>query len=294
MAQTGTARTAGASRVTQEKWSAVRSAVRDYGDRVSDLITAAPYPSILATRDWTAAETAAHVTGIAMTYSAMVSGGGTAFPIPEVMVRLPATTMANVHTDMNPTLLRSFRERNAEQLADRLRGSIDKMLADTAMLAPDTTVEWMGGSRLPLAGVFAHLMNELHIHGRDIARGVAIPWRIPDHQAALFFELFLVELIRNGYGILLDNDRREREGRIAVEFRSDHTAPVTLVLDSGLVTVEEPSDHADVRVRFRPAALNLMLFHRIGRTRAAVSGSVVAYGRKPWLLPVFLRKVRMP
>lgn len=294
MAQTGTARTAGGSRVTQEKWAAVRSALRDYGDRVSDLILAAPYPSVLATHDWTMAETAAHVTGIAWTYSAMVSSGHTPFPLPEVTRRLPATTMANIHDDINPTLLRSFKERNSEQLADRLRSSIDRILADTATMAPDTTVEWMGGSRLPLAGVFAYLMNELHIHGRDIARGIALPWRIPDHQAALFFELFLVELIRNGYGILLDNDRRVREGRIAVEFHSDHTAPVTIVLDSGFVTVEEPSGHADVHVRFRPTALNLMMFHRIGRVRAAMSGSVVAYGRRPWLLPVFLRKVRMP
>lgn len=294
MAQTGTARIAGASRVTQEKWAAVRSAVREYGDKVSDLIVAAPYPSVLATRDWTAAETAAHVTGLAMTYSAMLSGGVTPFPIPEVVPRLPATTVANVHSDINPTLLRHFPERNGEHLAERLTRAIDRMLADTAQLAPDTTVEWMGGSRLPLAGVFAYLMNELHIHGRDIARGAAIPWRIPEYQAALFFELFLVELLRNGYGILLDDERRERKGRIAVEFRSEYTAPVTLVLDSGLVTVEEPSAHADVRVRFRPAALNLMMFHRIGRTRAAMSGSVVAYGRRPWLLPVLLRKVRMP
>jgi hypothetical protein len=294
MAHTGTARIAGASRVTQEKWAAVRSAVRDHGDRVADLMVAAPYPSVLATRDWSVAETAAHVTGMAMTYGAMLSGGSTPFPIPEVVPRLPATTMANLHADLNPLLLHSFDERNAEQLAERLSRSIDRMLADTAQLAPDTTVEWMGGSRLPLAGVFAHLLNELHIHGRDIARAVAIPWRIPDHQAALFFELFLVELVRNGYGILLDNDRRDRAGRIAVEFRSDHTAPVTFVLDSGLVTVEEPSSHADVHVRFRPAALNLMLFHRMSRVRAAASGSVVAYGRRPWLLPVFLRKVRMP
>jgi hypothetical protein len=293
MAQTGT-RTAGESRVTLEKWAAVRSAVRDYGDRVADLILATPYPSVLTTADWTAAETAAHVTGMAWTYSAMVSGGHTPFPLAEVRRSLPATTMANIHEEINPTLLRTFKERNSERLAERLRTSLDQMLAETANVAPDTTVEWMGGSRLPLAGVFAYLMNELHIHGRDIARGVGIPWRIPDHQSALFFELFLVELIRNGYGILLDNDRRIRDGRLAVEFRSEHTKPVTIVLDSGFVTVEEPSDHADVRVRFRPTALNLMLFHRISRPRAALSGSVVAYGRKPWLLPVFLRKVRMP
>ena len=167
-------------------------------------------------------------------------------------------------------------------------------LSTTADAAPERIVTWLGGAQLPLAGVFAHMMNELLIHGWDIARAVGAPWRIAEDQAALFFDLFIVEIIRNGYGRMLDDDRPVRPGRIAVEFRSAYTTPVTIVLDSGEASVEEPSGDHDVRIRFRPATLNLVLFHRIGHLQAALTGSLVAWGRRPWLLPAFLRKVRMP
>ena len=45
---------------------------------------------------------------------------------------------------------------------------------------------------------------------------------------------------------------------------------------------------------FDPATLNLMLFGRISRVRAAVTGKLVISGRRPWLLPTFLRTVRLP
>jgi putative sterol carrier protein len=93
---------------------------------------------------------------------------------------------------------------------------------------------------------------------------------------------------------LLDGGGPARERRIAVEFRSRHTAPVTLVLRDGLVSAEEPGGPTDVRVSFDPATLNLMLFGRISRVRAVLTGKVAVRGRRPWLLPAFLRTVRVP
>jgi hypothetical protein len=37
-----------------------------------------------------------------------------------------------------------------------------------------------------------------------------------------------------------------------------------------------------------------MLFHRISKPRAVLTGKVVVRGRRPWLLPTFLRTVRCP
>jgi len=93
---------------------------------------------------------------------------------------------------------------------------------------------------------------------------------------------------------LLDGSPPPRERRIAVEFRSAHTTPVTLVLRAGRVTAEEPGGDTDVRLRFDPATLNLMMFGRVSRARAAFTGKVVVRGRRPWLLPDFLRTVRLP
>lgn len=291
MPQTATAHHA-ATHVTPQRWTAVRAAVQEYGERVAALIESAPDPSRPATEHWSAAETAAHVTGVALNYEAGFAGKE--LPIPEMGRLVATTTVDNLGTVGNPAQLRSFTERDPKRLAEHLRSSVRGLLAHTADADPAALSDWLGGSRLPLAGVLAHLMTELHIHGRDIARGVGAPWHIPDDQAGLFFDLFTVEICRNGTGILLDGGGPVRPGRIAVEFRSAFTAPATIVLTDGEVSAEEPGGDADVRIKFRPAAMNLMLFHRVGVARTALSGSVVVTGRRPWLLPVFLRKVRMP
>lgn len=146
----------------------------------------------------------------------------------------------------------------------------------------------------PRAMATADLTNELLVHGHDITRSIGAAWPIPEDYAALFFELFLVETIRNGAGTILDDGKPARPGRIAVEFRSAYTLPVTIVLDTGRVSIEEPSRDNDVRVYFKPASTSLMLFHRISRPRAALTGSLFVWGRRPWLLAPFLQKVRLP
>jgi hypothetical protein len=293
MPRSDTARIAAETHVTQQKWTAVRAALAEYGDRFAALVESAPDPAAPATEDWSVAETAAHAKGVAWNYTAALAGSEE-LPIADVRRLMATTTVDNLHLEMNPAALRNYAERDPKRLGDRMRTSVKEMLAVTADADPTAVMSWLGGSQLPLAGVLAHMMNELHIHGRDIARAIGAPWEIPDRQAALFFDLFIVEMCRLGTGILLDNGRPPRPGRIAVEFRSALTAPATIVLEDGRVSAEEPGGDADVRIRFRPAALNLMLFHRVGVARTALSGAVVVSGRRPWLLPAFLRTVRMP
>jgi hypothetical protein len=47
-------------------------------------------------------------------------------------------------------------------------------------------------------------------------------------------------------------------------------------------------------VRFDPATLNMMMFGRISRPRAILNRKIVIGGRRPWLMPAFLRTVRVP
>jgi len=286
-------RVGGATRITPDRWAAQRAAVKEAGDRFAELVAAAD-PRAMATADWTVAETAAHVAAYAWSYTAMAVSDDAPVPLPGVKTRLLTTTVDNIHAGMNAAILRDYAERDPRAVLTRLRGSIDELLASTADADPARIVTWLGGSRLPVAGLLAHLANELHIHGWDVARAVRAPWRIPHEDAALFFELFMTEMARNGVGSILDDDRPIRRGRIAVEFRSAYTRPATIVLDDGQVTLEEPSRDNDVRVYFRPTTLNLVLFHRVSRKRAALAGDLRIWGRRPWLLAPFLRKIRLP
>lgn len=290
-----TERLSASTRITPDNWSAARAALADTRDRFEELITGVD-PLAMATDDWTVMDTAAHVAVNAWLDAAIVQS--------DDRVQLPArpglgtlvlgTTVDNIHHGLNARMLRDYAERDPAVVLSKLRGCVDDLLRLTAADDPARTVGWLGGSRVPLAGLVAHLTNELLVHGRDIAHRTATPWRMPEQDAARFFELFVVEITRNGVGGVLDNDRPPYPGRIAVEFRSAQTAPVTIVLESGELSAEEPSRDNDMRIYFKPTALSLVLFHRVARLRAAMTGELRIWGRRPWLLMPFFQKVRLP
>lgn len=274
--------------VTEQRWEATRAAVAGNGERFAALVAASD-PRTMATADWSVADTAAHVAAIADMNTRLVR-----FAEPAgVRDQFLATTVDTVR-DLNVRMMELFPERDPAALAARLRADVETILALTEQVDPSTPVTWLGGSKVPICGVLAHLVNELQIHGRDIARATGTPWPVDAAEAALFFEVFFVELLRNGVGSLLDTDEPPSARRIAVDCRSRHTTPVTIVLRNGEVSVEDPGGPVDVRIHFDPVTFNLMLFHRISKPRAALTGKVFVLGRRPWLLRTFLKTVRCP
>ncbi|MEU5867367.1 maleylpyruvate isomerase N-terminal domain-containing protein [Nonomuraea sp. NPDC047529] len=277
--------------ITYGKWASVRGSLKTTADRFAKLISIVD-PQAMATREWTVAETAAHVTAIASLYTSVVRGD-VASPFPELA---EAILQANVDTvsALNELAFGHFAERDPLVLAERLRADVREILSAGVEVDPATPVPWLGDARVPVAGVLAHLLNELLLHGWDVARATRTPWSVPARDAGLFFDLFLIGMIRNDYGRLMDTGSPAPARRITVGFHSAHTAPAALVLDRGRVSVAEAGARVDAHVGFDPAALNLLLFGRMSRTRAALTGKVAVWGRRPWLLPAFLRFVRLP
>jgi hypothetical protein len=233
------------------------------------------------------------VTVIATMDTALVRPDPAPFPFPAAR-EVFATATVEAVAECSAVTMREFTERDTSVPARRSGEEIDRMLSSTEDRDPAEPLPWLGGSRIPLVGVFAHLTNELLIHGRDIAGATRAAWEIPSQDAAQFFELFLAGVTRDGYGRLRDTDKPVPDRRVAVEFRSRYTIPVTMVLDDGRIAVAVPRPDDDVRVFYDPATPALMLFGRVSRARAALTGKVVVWGRRPWLLPMFLKKMRLP
>ncbi|GAA3093010.1 maleylpyruvate isomerase family mycothiol-dependent enzyme [Streptosporangium carneum] len=282
-----------AAPITHDQWKTVRTSIRRTGDRFTGMVSSSSDPHAEVTSGWSVVETAAHVTAIAWLYTSLVRPEDTPIPIPALEAGLEDITVDTIDA-FNDLTLRHFGERDPQALTEQLRAHIDHLLRATEGLDPAQPVVWLGGSRVPVAGVVAHLLNELLIHGRDLARATRRPWEISPRDAALFFELFMVGVVHNDSGRLLETGKPVPGRRIAVEFRSAHTTPVTLVLDRGRVTIGEPGGEADVRLSFDPVTFILMMFGRVSRPRAVLSGKVAIRGPRPWLLPAFLRVVHMP
>ncbi|WP_326824222.1 maleylpyruvate isomerase N-terminal domain-containing protein [Streptosporangium sp. NBC_01756] len=282
-----------AARTTEGLWREVRIALEENGDRFTELVAAVPDPQTMATKEWSVADTAAHLVAIGAYYPALLRPDDISHPFPDLAARILAVDVDGV-AELNHHVMKELAERDPRVLAGRLQRHIGEVLRMSESLDPHQTVTWLGSSRLPVAGLLAHLVNELMIHGWDIARAVGAPWPMPRRDAGLFFDLFLTGLVHNGVGSLLDTGEPPHPRRIAVEFRSQHVRPVTLVLRDGEVTLEEPGPGADARLRFDPVTLNLMLFGRVSPAKAVLTRKIVITGRRPWLLPAFLRKVRLP
>lgn len=280
--------------MTPDRWKAVLSALRDSGDRFAELATSCD-PAVPATRHWTVADTVAHVTSIASWDTALVHPDDLGYPYPwDVLHDLLRDTTVDTVNVLNDNTLQRFTERDPRLLAKQLRDHIDEIVGRCRGLDPDRPINWLGGAPVPMAGIIAHLTNEIQIHGRDIARAVRAPWLMSPAYAAQFLELFVIGVARLGIGQLLHKTTSANQRRIAVEFRSRHTDPATLVSQRDGLTLGEPGAPADVRIRFDPVTLNLMLFGRTSRLRAALTGGVFVGGPRPWLLPAFLRTLRLP
>ena len=273
------------------QWQAVREAVPRVGKRFAGLLADVPDPHAESLGGWTVAETASHVGMIALMYTGMVRGDDGPLPLPGLAEALGSASVDTI-SRMNALALDLYPERDPRRLAERLRADIAEVLLVSADLDPAGPVRWLGGSRVPMAGLLAHLVNEMLIHGLDIARATGRRWSIASWDEALFLDLFLFGMIRNDLGHLLD-DARPSPRRIAVEFRSAYTTPAVLVLQHGRLRLEEPDGRPDVRLTFDPAVLVPMLFRRHSKPHALRHGLRIG-GRRPWLLPEFLRTVRMP
>jgi hypothetical protein len=278
---------------TDERWQLVRSGLAETAERFAEL-TRQSDPRAMATSDWTVADTAAHLLITAHFTASIVDPERQPLPFAELAQLVAVSTVEKVH-DFNAVGLRLFTDRDPDALAGLLIDRVESILASTADRPPERPLSWLGGAQVPLAGVLAHLLNELQIHGRDIARTSRTRWTVKPDEAGLFIEQFFIGMLHHSYGRLLDDcEAPPRERRIAVSFRSDYTAPAIVVLHRGVVTLDDPDADADVRVSFDPVVLNLMLFDRVSRVRAVLSGKVAVRGRRPWLLPVFMRTVHMP
>lgn len=278
--------------VLSTHWRHARTALPGVLERLLDLVDGAPGDR-LATADWTVADTLAHLVAVAAKDVALARRVPPDLPVPALAELVGATTVDTV-ADMNDEILAHYTERRVPQLAARLRADVAALLAATEHEDPGREVTWIGGARVPLEGLLAHLLNELNVHAWDIARALGRPWRTDPRDATQFVEVFIAGAVRCGYGRLLDRDGPVRPGRIAVTFGSRAGEPVTFALTDGLLTLAPPGTRPDVRLSYDPVVFNLMLFGRLGRLRAVATGGLAVGGRRPWLLPAFQKVMRVP
>lgn len=132
------------------------------------------------------------------------------------------------------------------------------------------------------AGIGAIMLTELLMHGLDLARANRQPWPITRPQAAACIRGVLP-------AIVLTADRtatRAATGTYHLRLRGSQDW--TIRVQDGTVTVEpgRPS-RADLHFSADPVAFLLNAYGHLSNTRALLTGSIIAWGRRPWLATRF-------
>jgi hypothetical protein len=278
--------------ITPQRWRTVRESLQQASHRFAHLMSSVREPEATAVGSWSVAATAAHVAVISSVYSTMLPATPQVHPIPGLHNRVQGAALDEVAA-LNEFALGHMAERDPLALGEQVRDSITRLLALSDDLDPLRRVAWLGGAQLPVASWYAHLLNEVHLHGRDIAGATGTHWHVPQRDAAMSFEMFLVTMLRGDTGRLLVHEPMS-PATIAIRFRSRHTTPVVIAVRDSRVVVDPADTAVDATLLFQPAALMQILFSRLSKTRAALTGQVAVWGRKPWRLSAFLQAVRFP
>lgn len=253
------------------EWPRLREEITTATSRVGELLRAMPAGDVpLARVSWTAAETGAHLVSLPGRYRRTVNE-----PQP-----LPNSLAAD-----NERELAAVPERDPRALADLLTTEVAELLD---MLGTDgqRTVYYFT-IRHTAAGVGSIMLTELLVHGLDLARAIRRPWPITGSQAAACIRGILPALV------LMVDPAAARAATGTYHLRVRGHQDWTIHIHDGAVTIEPGRPpRADVHFSADPTAFLLNSYGHLGSARAVLTGRLVAWGRKPWLVQRFARTFR--
>jgi hypothetical protein len=267
-----------------EVYARGRAAVADVVPQLTALLRRHPAPAAPGIGSWTAGQTACHLSH--------VMRADTDALVRRVLPQAELST-SGVAT-MTATMLEADPERDLVTLADRLETLTADFLDATA--SPSTEpVPWVGDVLLPPSAVVCHLLEELLVHGYDIATAAGARWRIDPAHAALAITGAATPIISASPQSFVKAHRAAGfRARIVVSLRGH--GRFALVFDDGLRVEEPPASgtRADAHLSIAPDRMLLLMLSRITPWRSLLTGKAVAWGRRPQVLPQMLTVLSPP
>jgi hypothetical protein len=282
------------SPVTNEQWEAVRGWLGWAVERYVELLRTVPDPRARTTGDWTVADTAAHLVVVCDLDLHTSTFGAAPLQWDDDVLGLVRNASLDDIEALNTRTLSVLTERDLGVLGQRTRAGVARVLEATAGTDPRASGRWLGGAEFTVAGMLGHLLNELLLHGLDIARASRTPWTIPPQAAALTFEVFVVGALHGETGRLLEYHEPGAPGIVRAELRGRHHDPIRLDAVDGRLRLGTAAELPDVRFSSEPVALVLLIWGRSGLLRPLLTGRLRVWGRRPWRAFRFLAAVRLP
>ncbi|MDQ3641125.1 MAG: maleylpyruvate isomerase family mycothiol-dependent enzyme [Actinomycetota bacterium] len=257
---------------TTVDWAAAQRAVAEAGPRLTSLLRSVRKPEAPALGEWNLGQVAVHVSLVTDAVWAMTRGGG--------------DLIADVWdlSALSQVLVEGEGPRTPAEMADRIDASVGGFLAAAEAAGEDSSHSWLiQGTEMPLSTLTCQVLNELTVHGLDIARAEGVPWPIDSGHAALILQGFLFPALHTlGRAMVVQEKAGNVHARFEVRLRGDGRA--WLHFSKGDLSVEaSPQGPVDCHLSVDPAAFLLVAWGRTSQWPAIARGQLMAWGRKPWL-----------
>ena len=253
-------------------WVEARAAVAMSGGRVADLLRSVTHPDAPALGVWNLTDVAVHLSHSVDVVSAMAKGGGSVLD-----------DLWNLSV-LSKGMVKAESTRDLGRLADRVETSVGDLLAYLETAPADERRPWfVKGTELPLWALTCHALNELIVHGRDVALADGQPWPIERRHAALVVCGFLFPVL-DALGRTMVAAEEAVGVRACMEVRVRGGCRVYLRFEDGDLSVDErPWKAVDCHLSVDPAAFALVAWGRVSQWGPIGRGQLLAWGRKPWL-----------
>lgn len=249
-------------------WPALRAEISTTATRVGAELRVLPSGGTRLSRvTWSAVEVGAHLVGLPHRYRRMIDG-----PQP-----FPASLAAD-----NARELAAVPERDPARLADQLSAEVAALL-DALGDDGDRPV-WYFTTPHTAAGLGAIMLTELLVHGCDLADSGGRPWPISRAQAVTCLRGVLPAIV------LAADPAVAATATGTYHLRLRGGDDWTFRVRDGAVTVARGRpDRPDLHLSAEPAVFLLSGYGLVSPARAALTGGIVAWGRRPWLAGRFGR-----
>jgi uncharacterized protein (TIGR03083 family) len=169
-------------------------------------------------------------------------------------------------------------EHGGDEIIAALRATTARLHETWGRLAPEDVVAWHDDVRLPVRTIAELVLSDVLVHGWDLCRATKRDWTIYRADATR-----AIDGVAAVAPLFVDTDNaRDFRGTFRVRLRGG--GAYTFAFDLGELTVgEDEPERVDCRISADPCMFLLTTFGRVTPLRAAATGGVVAYGRRPWL-----------
>lgn len=253
---------------------AVTAALQSEAARVGELLRATTDLDRPALGSWNVGQLATHLSQAATAIPALATGE-LASPIADIWELAGFTTQ----------LVDGAGPPDAHALAHSIEEGVAGFLQTLSAAHGSRSRSWLvEGVEVGPVMLGCHLLNELVVHGYDLATATGRPWKVLGPHASLVLTGFIYGVLTSLPPEAMVDQRRAAGLQVCYDVRIRHGSRTIWIFDHGRLTIEPPgARQVDCHVSADPAALLMVAWKRQSQWSHIAAGRLVAWGRRPWL-----------